>query len=76
VRTPFGDAIYFGQSNNKGEKHGKGILFIEKEKYIYYGFFANDKKHGFGKEFYDQASILQNYDVGTNARHMIESEFE
>ena len=76
MRTSFGDCLYFGQLNDKGEKHGKGILFNEKEKYLYYGFWANDQKHGFGKEFYDQANILQNYDVGSSARQMSESSFE
>jgi len=31
--------------------HGKGILFIPKTRYLYYGFFKNNKRDGFGREF-------------------------
>ena len=61
-----GEAYYFGQLNEKGEMHGRGVLFMPKTKYLYYGFFAGDQRHGFGREFYDEKSALDN--AGTQGR--------
>jgi len=49
-----GDKIYFGQKDSSNRMHGKGILYVSKDNYLYYGHFKADMKHGFGKEFYSE----------------------
>jgi hypothetical protein len=46
--------------------HGKGILFVPKDKYIYYGYFQRDEKHGFGREFYDEKAIINRTEKDSN----------
>jgi len=38
--------------NNK--IHGRGVLIIPREKYLYYGYFKNGERDGFGREFYNE----------------------
>lgn len=55
--------------------HGKGILFVPKDKYIYYGYFQRDEKHGFGREFYDEEAIRKRTEKASNQEYINESEF-
>ena len=50
-------AEYRGEWNKfKGERHGRGILIINKEK-IYMGYWKNDKMNGLGKQIYHEINI-------------------
>ena len=57
VQLSFGEGVeYRGEWNKfKGERHGRGILIINKEK-IYYGYWKNDKMNGLGKQIYSEIS--------------------
>ena len=48
-----GDVMeYRGEWNKlKGERHGRGILIVNREK-LYYGYWENDKMNGLGKQIY------------------------
>ena len=58
VELSVGDgAEYRGEWNKlKGERHGRGILVINKEK-IYLGYWKHDKMNGFGKQIYFEVNI-------------------
>jgi len=58
VKLSIGDgAEYRGEWNKfKGERHGRGILIINKEK-IYIGYWKNDKMNGLGKQIYHEINI-------------------
>ena len=58
VQLSIGDgAEYRGEWNKfKGERHGRGILIINKEK-IYLGYWKNDKMNGLGKQIYHEINI-------------------
>ena len=58
VQLSIGDgAEYRGEWNKfKGERHGRGILIINKEK-IYIGYWKNDKMNGLGKQIYHEINI-------------------
>ena len=48
---------YRGEWNKlKGERHGRGIVLINKEK-IYLGYWKNDKMNGLGKQIYHEINI-------------------
>ena len=50
--------VYYDKDKEKDIKHGKGILFIPGQNLLYYGFFKDNKKHGFGRCFYDERDGL------------------
>jgi hypothetical protein len=59
VQLAYGDngMEYRGEWNKfKGERHGRGILMINKEK-IYLGYWKNDKMNGLGKQIYFEIDI-------------------
>ena len=66
VQLSIGDgAEYRGEWNKfKGERHGRGILIINKEK-IYLGYWKNDKMNGLGKQIYNEINIdnINNFDI-------------
>ena len=66
VKLSIGDgAEYRGEWNKfKGERHGRGILIINKEK-IYIGYWKNDKMNGLGKQIYHEINIdnINNFDI-------------
>ena len=59
IQLAYGDGgiEYRGEWNKfKGERHGRGILMINKEK-IYLGYWKNDKMNGLGKQIYFEIDI-------------------
>lgn len=38
------EIYYYGQKDKSDRFHGKGILYIPKTNYLYYGFFADNDK--------------------------------
>ena len=48
------EIYYYGQKDKSDRFHGKGILYIPKTNYLYYGFFADNDKDNFGREFYNE----------------------
>lgn len=76
MKVQGGEAFYFGQLNEENQMHGKGVLFIAKQKYLYYGFFRANEKHGYGREFYDEVSFLNNFDQTSRQRKILEAEFK
>ena len=66
VQLSIGEGMeYHGEWNKfKGERHGRGIFIINKEK-IYYGYWKNDKMNGFGKQIYCDINIddINNIDI-------------
>ena len=66
VELSVGDSMeYRGEWNKfKGERHGRGILLINREK-LYFGYWKNDKMNGFGKQIYYEFNIenFNNIDI-------------
>ena len=58
VQLSLGEGMeYRGEWNKlKGQRHGRGIYIINKEK-IYFGYWKNDKMNGFGKQIYYEINI-------------------
>ena len=65
IQLSFGDGVeYRGEWNKlKGERHGRGIFIVNKEK-IYLGYWKYDKMNGKGKQIYYEIDIdnFQNMD--------------
>ena len=58
IQLSIGEGMeYRGEWNKfKGERHGRGILIINKEK-MYFGYWKNDKMNGLGKQIYYEVNI-------------------
>ncbi len=58
IQLSYGDGIeYRGEWNKfKNERHGRGILIINREK-IYVGYWKHDKMNGLGKQIYFEIDI-------------------
>ena len=58
VQLSIGDGMeYRGEWNKfKGERHGRGILMINKEK-MYFGYWKHDKMNGLGKQIYCEINL-------------------
>ena len=66
IQLSIGEGVeYRGEWNKfRGERHGRGILIINKEK-IYFGYWKNDKMNGLGKQIYCEINIdnINNFDI-------------
>jgi hypothetical protein len=54
------DAVYQGQVNEKGQRHGKGVMLYDGGR-LYEGHWANDRREGHGYEKYDNSNIFIGY---------------
>ena len=66
IQLSVGEGIeYRGEWNkSKGERHGRGISIVNKEK-LYFGYWKNDKMNGFGKQIYCEINVdnITNIDI-------------
>ena len=65
------EAEYRGEWNKfKGERHGRGILILNKEK-IFFGYWKNDKMNGLGKQIYYEIHTddFNNIDIFTENKN-------
>ena len=77
IKTSTGDSYYYyGELNERGERHGKGRTSMHGDLTAYDGMYSHDKRDGFGAYYYSNGKICYIGDWSANRRNGVGISFK